>query len=119
MVLLGQIDLEFIDIFLENLYVEDNVSGVETVSDGVRFYKTSKWLKSAGFELRKWCSNNTELMNLIQKEECCNDSSTVHNKCEDETRFSTYQLETSHSDGKLTSVLGIKWNDVADNFVFD
>ena len=118
MVSLDQIDLEFIDTFLENLYVGDNVSGVDTVSDGLRFYKTAKWLmKSAGFELRKWCSNNTELMSLIQKEECCNNSSSVHNKWEDETSFSTYQLETSHSDE--TSVLGIKWDVVADNFVFD
>ena len=88
------------------MYVD--VSGVDTVSDGLRFYKTAKWLmKSAGFELRKWCSNNTELMSLIQKEECCNNSSSVHNTWEDETSFSTYQLETSHSEETLTSVLGI------------
>ena len=35
---------------LEHLYVDDNVSRVDTVSDGLRFYKTTKWLMKVVFK---------------------------------------------------------------------
>ena len=93
--------------------------GGSRVSDVFRYYKMAKWLmKSAGFSLRKWCSNNPELMSLIQREECHNNSSPEDSTCEDST-FSTYQLAPGHSNRNLMSVFGIKWDVVSDKFVSD
>ena len=44
----GHVDEKFVKMLLENLYVHDNVNGVQTVLDGYHFYKTSKWLLKSG-----------------------------------------------------------------------
>ena len=60
--------------FLEDLYVDDSTTGVESVEEGVKFYEFSKSLMSkGGFELRKWLlSNSKELMDYINLKEGSN-----------------------------------------------
>ena len=66
----GHVDQEFVRKFLKSLYMDDVINGGDTVAEGFELYKKSKWLmQTAGFELRKWCSNNKELMALINKAE--------------------------------------------------
>ena len=59
--------------FLEDLYVDDSTTGIESVEEGVKFYEFSKSLISkGGFELRKWLSNSKELMDYINLKEDSN-----------------------------------------------
>ena len=87
---------------LRDLYVDDVVTSLSTMEEGLEFYfESRKCLKEGGFELRKWNSNNKELMDRICAEENGN----------------------SFEQGKnclwLRKVLGINWDIEKDLFVFD
>ena len=66
----GFVDPKFVEDFLNNLYVDDSLGGVNSVPEGFEWYKRAKHLmKLGGFMLRKWCTNNEELQNMINIEE--------------------------------------------------
>ena len=66
----GKIEKEFVDQFLKTLYMDDSINGGENVSDAFDSYKKSKSLmESAGFLLRKWCTNNKQVMLMINAAE--------------------------------------------------
>ena len=61
---------EFVEKFLEDLYVDDTTSGCESVEEGVDFYENSLAIMSAaGFCLRKWVSNNANLQAYFDRKE--------------------------------------------------
>ena len=61
---------EIVIQFLRDLYMDDNVTGFEYVSTAFDYYVRSKSLmKQGGFVLRKWTSNNDELMKMIAEYE--------------------------------------------------
>ena len=96
-------DKEFVDKFLKTLYMDDNINGGDDVNDAFACYKKSKYLmETAGFMLRKWCSNNKEVMKLINAAEA--DGSE--------------KIPESGS-SQLSSVLGLKWDTESDEIVFD
>ena len=69
-------DREFVEKFIEDLYVDDTTSGCDTVEEGKKFYTRAKEIMSkAGFELRKWVTNNSDLRNFISE----NEQSVVEN----------------------------------------
>ena len=54
---------------LDSFYVDDFNSGENKVDDAFQLYqKTKKCLSDGGFHLRKWASNNSELMAKIKQE---------------------------------------------------
>ena len=56
--------------FIADLDVYDTTSGCDTVEEGKMFYTRAKEIMSeAGFELRKWVTNNTYLRNFISENE--------------------------------------------------
>ena len=98
----GKIDQEFVTKFLKALYMDDNINGGEAVDDAFDSYKKSKFLmQTAGFLLRKWCSNNKEVMKLISDAE-----------------FSAGETPEKPS-SRVTSVLGLTWDTETDEIVFN
>lgn len=54
-------------IIAEDFYVDDLLTGAESINDlKCIHHETTRVLKSGGFELRKWSSNNPELLSEIQ-----------------------------------------------------
>ena len=85
--------------FLENLYVDDSISGANSIKEGYHFYKKSKdCLLKGGFELRKFHSNNA--IRLQQK------INQIENGAE------PIQSEN-------LKVLGIEWDKFKDTFIID
>ena len=86
--------------FLDSLYVDDYIFGIDSYEEGIETYKFNKTaLKAAGFNLQKWYSNSSELSNKIHQLEVSGDEETI--KLADDKR-----------------VLGISWNKI-DEFAFE
>jgi hypothetical protein len=63
-------DRQFVFDVLKSLYVDDYASGGESVSERFDLYqKLKKCFKDGGFNMRKWTTNNSDLNELICKEE--------------------------------------------------
>ena len=91
----------FVEKFLNDLYVDDSTSGFFNVKEAYDFYLNAKRImKEGGFELRKWASNSVELMNKINRDENIN--------CSDQSN------ESNHT----RKVLGINWDLSADTIIF-
>ena len=91
---------EFVEKFLRGLYVDDSISGAQCLKECLEFYC---FLKNAmlegGFLLRKWNSNSQELMDTINNHERCDVTSTERKK--------------------ICKVLGVTWDTVTDELIFD
>ena len=60
----------FVDKCLRDLFVDDSTSGFDTVFTAYDFYlKAKSMVHDAGFDLRKWAWNSSELMNKIKMNE--------------------------------------------------
>ena len=65
---------KFIEKFLRDTYVDDNIIGEETVEAGFSYCLNAKEkMKEARFELQKWATNNPELSAMIKS--CKNENS--------------------------------------------
>lgn len=83
-----------------DMFVDDLVTSAPSVSDANDLYSQTKDLfKRGGFELTKWASNSTELIEHMQE----NDMSVVSKN---------FDLENS------LSILGLRWQPVVDSFHF-
>ena len=115
----GMSDPEFVNEFLQGLYVDDSNDGADSTSDGFHWYKNAKSLmQSGGFSLRKWCTNDIELQGMIDEEERCVESTSKSVNFEDESCFADFQLGVK-KEAKMKMVLGINWDLTRDEFVFD
>ena len=102
---------EFAAKFLRDLYVDDSTTGCETVAEGIEFFEKAKSVMSeAGFELRKWCSNNVELQEHFDGNKKCENELSG-----DDQTFVESQLGTQ---GEFKRVLGIEWDSESDDFIF-
>ena len=125
-------DPKFVDAFLRAIYVDDLNSGGNGDDSVYMLYKKAKLrLAEGGFNLRKFVTNSPGLMEKIERNEStlssklAKDISTSHNSeqpdavDEDET-YSKITLgnepTTSESEQR---VLGVNWNFVEDQLVFD
>ena len=55
-----QFERNFVEKFLEDLYVDDTTSSAKSIEEGKEFYvKAKKMMAEAGFDLRKWKTNST------------------------------------------------------------
>ena len=94
----------------ESLYVDDLITGADSVEEAFQLYKVAKSLMSeAGFNLRKWNSNSSSLLSMIWSHQ---------GKCDDKT-VADHQMNsvppTSYEPDKL---LGIQWIHDTDEFKF-
>ncbi|XP_055586460.1 uncharacterized protein LOC129739089 [Uranotaenia lowii] len=78
----------------EDFYVDDVLSGADTLSEAEESFKQlTKMLARGGFPVHKWCSNSKELLNVIPKD------SQEQDVCLEECRPNS-----------VIKVLGIKWS---------
>ena len=102
-----------VEVLLNDLYVDDLVSGVSSISEGKHFFNVAKRIMSEGvFELRKWVTNSPEL--------------SAHMKAQDKPSHSgstgddlTYFESMSHTERTNKTVLGVTWDTKSDEFVFN
>ena len=115
-------DPTFVDKLLKSLYVDDLISGSNSIKEAFElFLKSKACLSEASFHLRKWVSSGKELMSLIQMSEAtqAHDNPVQSRVVEDQSTFaklSIGQLETL--DGGESKVLGHLWNRSEDTFIF-
>ena len=115
-------DPAFVEKLLKSLYVDDLISGSNSVKEAFElFLKSKACLSEASFHLRKWASSSKELMSLIQMSEAtqAHDNPIQSRVAEDQSTFaklSIGQLETL--DRGESKVLGHLWNRSEDTFIF-
>ena len=74
-------DPEFVENLLNSFYVDDLVSGEESVERALSLYqKSKKRLSEGGFNLRKWISNSPKLLELISEEKAIVEESSSESK---------------------------------------
>ena len=108
----------------EALYVDDLITGEDNVSRAFSVYEKSKQIMSeGGFNLRKWNSNSKELLIAIKNlehEREGSKSKTTETRQDDESygkaATTPGNVESSH---ELVKVLGVTWNTVTDELLFD
>ena len=104
-------DPDFVDLVKNSTYVDDFASSVQTTEDAFALYQKLKFrFKEAGFNMRKWASNSSQLMNLIECEESKTDTFSGNSP------KNQFQNET---DEKSVKVLGIPWVKERDVMKFD
>ena len=103
---------EFVEKFLRSIYVDDVSYGADDPDSAYELYERSKQtLAEGGFNLRKFVSNSTLLSQRIQQKELerlNRDSDSVHSN----------DLNSGRQDSEQ-KVLGIRWNFVQDELIFD
>ncbi|XP_072948468.1 uncharacterized protein [Epargyreus clarus] len=86
---------------LKHFYVDDLLTGVQTIEEGITVYKElTELLSKAGFELQKWNSNSNELRKAMKAWDGNEDLKENLKIREDE----------------LTKIMGLTWNHTDDTF---
>lgn len=92
---------EAVKCIQEELYMDDWVSGAHSIEEGKqRITEVNACLKSGGFSLRKWSSNNRRLLE------------TVEQAIDKQPAVFTFKTESS------SKTLGLQWNAIEDEFIF-
>lgn len=87
---------------LNDFYIDDYMTGCQTVAEGIKVYQQSKELLSrAGFQLQKWSTNSEALLDQMNEN----------------GRTSEENLELK-SDNPVTKILGLTWNKKSDEFEY-
>ena len=110
-------DPEFVRKMLDSFYVDDLVTGGRTLRDVNELYeKANSRMKSGGFTLRKWLTNDVELRKRLagSDDEVSTKSS---GRVEDVETYAKSSLGVKDSLGE--KVLGTNWNCVNDLITFD
>ncbi|KAJ8723327.1 hypothetical protein PYW08_003239 [Mythimna loreyi] len=85
----------------EEFYMDDWVSGAHSIKEGKRrITEVNACLKSGGFSLRKWSSNDKRLLE------------TVEQTADKQPAVFTFKTESS------SKTLGLQWNSTEDEFIF-
>jgi hypothetical protein len=114
-------DPEFVRKLLDSFYVDDLVSGEDTTSEAFMLFEKSKErLAEAGFKLRKWLTNDKKIREKIGNSETRPGSNCLQPNADGEE---SYAQQTLGIGSKLSSgherVLGLSWDIVNDNFIFE
>ena len=114
---------ELIELIKKSLYVDDLLSGGSNDSQTFDIYKRSKEIMSeGGFNLRKWNSNSSTLLESINKCETHQDPLTQSEKkvtTEDESYTKSTIGPNNSNREKSVKVLGSNWNTHSDELFFD
>ncbi|XP_045495961.1 uncharacterized protein LOC123694542 [Colias croceus] len=93
---------EVTDIVMESFYMDDLLHGSHTIEEGQKqIYQLNQLLKSGGFTLRKWSSNESELL------------SSLNNEQNADTNIFSFKAEG------ITKTLGLQWDSSEDMFTFN
>ena len=104
---------QFVKRLLEDLYVDDVTSGTKTIEQGKEFYEKAKLvLSEAGFDLRKWVTNDIKLQKFFDSQE--NSETKILN--ETDITFSEEQFGPTKNNYK--KVLGLEWDMQNDEIFF-
>ena len=99
---------------MDDLYVDDLVSGSNEPEEGKTLYERSKAILSeAGFDLRKWVTNDRELAGYIESRE--NGECNLLGKDNDMTYF---EAASPNITAEHQVVLGVGWDTTSDEFLF-
>ena len=113
---------EIVDILKNSLYVDDFVSGAQNDNKAFNIYKDSKQVMlDGGFNLRKWNSNSSTLMERIASVEEKVEATIAQQPMMDEDQSyakAAIGQQPNTTEGKLTKVLGLPWDLDSDEFVF-
>ena len=99
---------KFIERLLRDLHVDDSINSFDEKADCIEFYNVAKsTLADAGFELRKWKSNDINLQQHLSaaKANILPDDFLINNSSNDVDNY--------------TKVLEMNWDTFNDNFVFE
>ncbi|XP_013178804.1 PREDICTED: uncharacterized protein LOC106125929, partial [Papilio xuthus] len=87
---------------LKDFYVDDLMTGCQNVEEGIKIYhEMKKLLGRGGFELQRWSTNNSELLDHIQ---------------EDHRQATGGHLELKID--TVSKILGLTWNRSSDEFEY-
>ncbi|XP_013182507.1 PREDICTED: uncharacterized protein LOC106128591, partial [Papilio xuthus] len=87
---------------LKDFYVDDLMTGCQNVEEGIKIYHEMKnLLGRGGFELQRWSTNNSELLDHIQ---------------EDHRQATGGHLELKTD--TVSKILGLTWNRSSDEFEY-
>ena len=104
----------FVEQFLRDLYVDDISTGVKNFEEGKYFYARAKSIMAdAGFNLRKWVTNDSQLQQFIDSKE----GNVSNDNLGDNESYIETQLGVT-SENKSKRVLGVEWETNEDKFVF-
>ena len=91
---------ELVSSIEQSLYVDDLITGADTVEDAFCFYKVAKLLMSEGdFNLRKWNSSSQSLLSRINSDQ---------GNCEDRPLIN-HQMNSPITCEPANMLLGIQW----------
>ena len=114
-------DPAFVEEVLHSLYVDDLASSKPDGTSAYELYSKLKTrFKKAGFNMRKWLTNDQELADRINAEEDQGGSQQqpiLEFQQEDQT-FSKSQFKCQENTEDYPRVLGTSWNHAADKLVF-
>jgi len=97
-----------------SLYVDDLITGEETIEGAYKLYQQAKQMMSdGGFNIRKWNSNSLHLMKKIAEHEA-----TLTEGKADKPDCPTCNIPESDDQAYLSKLLGITWDSQADEFMF-
>ena len=102
------------------------MTGANTVDEAFSLYKNARGLMAeVGMKLRKWNSNSSEVMKLIQADESNTKINSVDKKAsvmEEEESYANFQFNTIESkdvNNESSKLLGLLWEVNSDCFTFD
>lgn len=101
---------DLVQLLDHSLYVDDLISGADTVANAFQLYQSAKKVMSAGgFNLRKWKLNSSPLRKLIEEEEQI---------VEDESSLPLNNSKDSGGKSTTNKLLGVLWDSNLDEFGF-
>ena len=115
---------EIVKLIKDSLYVDDLLTGASDVQEGFEVYQQSKELMAkGGFSLRKWNSNSSGLLQLINNEE----GAVVQSKKEEANQpmeeedesFTKSTIGPNEVSDKLVKTLRVFWDTESDEMAFD
>ena len=114
-----EVDPEFVNKMLQSLYVDDQSTGVAGVLDGFEFCEKAKSrMVDGGFNLRKWTSNASELIRLINESEGSSEVPARSVSEEDEKYATSVSGPCGTAKGEDEhKTLGIIWNHREDTLI--
>ena len=111
-----ELDPKFVQQMLESFYVEDLVSGDDTVQLTYDLYLKSKTrLAEGGLKLRKWKTNDCELRKRI---DCAENLPNQNDGAADDLSYAKTSLWSESARG-TENVLGQAWDINRDKIMFD
>ncbi|KAL9969544.1 hypothetical protein ACROYT_G021769 [Oculina patagonica] len=114
-------DPAFVEEVLHSMYVDDLASSKPDGTSAYDLYSKLKTrFKKAGFNMRKWLTNDQELANRINAEEDQGGSQQqpIPEFQQEDQTFSKSQFKCQENTEDLPRVLGTSWNHAADKLVF-